>query len=285
MSPQKQPKELLNQKPKRPSLATRGARQGSDLLKAKRSSRSIGMEESTHDQPNPSAMVDSPIAEQDESASRPSRRRGAVVSYAEPNLRAKMRRPTKEFIDAVANQDSRRSSSFQLIQEDLSDDSDHHGSRPHSGGLPADLALADQSTDMFSKNESGQRLSSVSQRKRKVSSANKRDDRPSIGLHDDDNTSASASESSNLADLQANSSKQVSRRQTRRHSSNPKGNARKASPGRGESPQRAKLSLDTASFLQSSLEDDDDAGWKDSTNDVGLRRETRIAARRKSMMV
>ncbi|KAH6608141.1 shugoshin [Trichoderma cornu-damae] len=37
-------------------------------------------------------------------ASRPSRRNRTTISYAEPNLRAKMRRPTKELFDAVAGE-------------------------------------------------------------------------------------------------------------------------------------------------------------------------------------
>ncbi|KAL4959832.1 shugoshin family protein [Aspergillus stella-maris] len=44
-------------------------------------------------------------------AARPSRRRGAVVSYAEPNLRDKMRRSTNELGPAVNGSKSRRSSS------------------------------------------------------------------------------------------------------------------------------------------------------------------------------
>jgi hypothetical protein len=42
--------------------------------------------------------------------SRPSRRNRTAVSYAEPNLRDKMRRPTKEMVDAVTG--SRRSSHY-----------------------------------------------------------------------------------------------------------------------------------------------------------------------------
>jgi hypothetical protein len=45
--------------------------------------------------------------------SRPSRRQKSVVSYAEPNLRDKMRRPTGDFTDAVGNRIPRRSSSCQ----------------------------------------------------------------------------------------------------------------------------------------------------------------------------
>lgn len=44
--------------------------------------------------------------------SRASRRSRGVVSYAEPNLRDKMRRPTKDLVDAVTG--SRRSSHFEL---------------------------------------------------------------------------------------------------------------------------------------------------------------------------
>ncbi|KAG6050597.1 hypothetical protein E4U39_003646 [Claviceps sp. Clav50 group G5] len=40
----------------------------------------------------------------DGEASRPSRRNRTTVSYAEPNLRAKMRRPTKELFDAVTGE-------------------------------------------------------------------------------------------------------------------------------------------------------------------------------------
>lgn len=50
------------------------------------------------------------------SHSRPTRRQRAVVSYAEPNLRDKMRRSTNEFIDAVAGGNSRPSGS-RTIQE------------------------------------------------------------------------------------------------------------------------------------------------------------------------
>lgn len=45
--------------------------------------------------------------------SRPTRRQKATVSYTEPNLRAKMRRPTSEFTDAVAGDRIRRDSSSQ----------------------------------------------------------------------------------------------------------------------------------------------------------------------------
>ena len=50
---------------------------------------------------------------------RPSRRARAAVSYAEPNLRDKMRRPTKELVDAIVIADgkSSRQSSVQLEEQ------------------------------------------------------------------------------------------------------------------------------------------------------------------------
>ena len=74
--------------------------------------------------------------------SRPGRRNRTAVSYAEPNLRDKMRRPTKELVDAVVD---RRSSQ---VQELLSRDSSHAKQRgsdvsaamredPEPGSIPA----------------------------------------------------------------------------------------------------------------------------------------------------
>jgi hypothetical protein len=49
---------------------------------------------------------------------RPSRRARGGVSYAEPNLRDKMRRPTKELVDAVARDDKVNRGSFVKLEED-----------------------------------------------------------------------------------------------------------------------------------------------------------------------
>ncbi|CAH0032149.1 unnamed protein product [Clonostachys rhizophaga] len=54
----------------------------------------------------------------EEEVARPSRRSRPTISYAEPNLRDKMRRPTKELMDAVAG--SRRISHTEPIHRDLS---------------------------------------------------------------------------------------------------------------------------------------------------------------------
>lgn len=50
-------------------------------------------------------------------AQRPSRRARGAVSYAEPNLRDKMRRPTKELVDAVAREEARRTAFIKLEDE------------------------------------------------------------------------------------------------------------------------------------------------------------------------
>jgi hypothetical protein len=50
---------------------------------------------------------------------RPSRRARGSVSYAEPNLRDKMRRPTKELVDAVARDDKVNRGSIVKLEEDI----------------------------------------------------------------------------------------------------------------------------------------------------------------------
>lgn len=221
--------------------------------------------------PHPNAMKT-----EEESAVRPSRRRGAVVSYAEPNLRDKMRRPTKEMIDAVAL-GSRRSSSFQASRESL-DGGGEGGHTQSHGSLPADFTLA-QSSDLFSADGSSEQLlAMVSRRKRKVSS-NPKDDsnagNPSSGIKKEIEDS--------LAGISAQVSQKPlnSRRQTRRHSSNPK----------STTANMAQYDVDQGdpqSPTDDSPEDEDSFGPGPNgstmdTNDV--RRGQRVAARRKSMMV
>lgn len=64
-------------------------------------------------------------------AARPSRRNRTAVSYAEPNLRDKMRRPGKELVDAVVN---RRSSQFEpVLRESTSAEAESIPASPLSG--------------------------------------------------------------------------------------------------------------------------------------------------------
>jgi len=50
---------------------------------------------------------------------RPSRRARGAVSYAEPNLRDKMRRPTKELVDAVSKDQKSQCGSIAKLEEDV----------------------------------------------------------------------------------------------------------------------------------------------------------------------
>lgn len=241
--------KTLNQKPRNRSTPV--------LQKQKRSSRMTDSGEAIQSQDTPTVLKDSPVAKSGEglpgmgdlmAASRPSRRQRAVVSYAEPNLRDKMRRPTSEMIDAVGGNGSRRSSSFQLTRESLSEDSEKSRMAgisprpPTTNNLPADFALAAQSSaDGFVKDGTSDQLSVAVSR----------------------------------------------RRQTRRHSSNPKSTSRDVSPLRDLDPVNAPP-LENRSPSTSGLQLDDEEitdGKSTSSMDTKFRRDTRVAARRKSMMV
>ncbi|KAI9038524.1 shugoshin family protein [Aspergillus affinis] len=96
--------------------------------------------------------------------SRPSRRQRAVVSYAEPNLRDKMRRSNNELIAAVGNGQSRRASSHREPKTDRGDEfSGRTIPRANSRSLDMDAAA------LFSEESSMHQLNSISQRKRKIS--------------------------------------------------------------------------------------------------------------------
>jgi hypothetical protein len=223
------------------------------MQKPKRANQSI-TEDAVSSQPKTkitaAVVKDSPIAKSRESmedmsdetgVSRPSRRRGAVVSYAEPSLRAKMRRSTKDMADAVAD---RRSSSFQLGRESLDGDDqfverseteDRSRSRSRTPGHAAVLpdVLSDGGSDTIA----------VSRRRRKVSTATDE-------LLPSDKDERSTREPA---------------RQSRRHSSNPKS---------------AIVDDEWSSQADSSFDNDD--VWKLPAAEA---RETRIGARRRSMMV
>ncbi|CAG8391971.1 unnamed protein product [Penicillium salamii] len=243
--------KTVSQKPRTTKLAP--------SQKEKRTSRPVQPEEPVQNlpalSPHPNALNT-----EEESGSRPSRRRGAVVSYAEPNLRDKMRRPTKEMADAVAF-GSRRSSSFQSGRDSLDG-----GVDAQPGTLPADFALADQSSGA-SKNISQQELlAMVSRRKRKVSSA------PKEEINGTTNTDMKKEIEDSIADISAQVSNETlnPRRQPRRHSSNPKS---------------------TANMAQYNVDQDEPQSPVDSPEDEDLfapmidARRGRVAARRKSMMV
>lgn len=96
--------------------------------------------------------------------SRPTRRQRAVVSYAEPNLRDKMRRSNNELIAAVGNGQSRRASNSQVTKTDTSEGlSGCSSSLASSGSLDTNTAV------LFSDGPATHQMTSVSHRKRKIS--------------------------------------------------------------------------------------------------------------------
>ncbi|KAJ5768814.1 hypothetical protein N7520_003373 [Penicillium odoratum] len=256
VSPQK-PKDLEKHRGRGLNQAARRPRPASDAQRERSFQPSMQSE-----QPTPTLLKDSPIVQSDivvsvadaAATSRSSRRRGAVVSYAEPNLRDKMRRPTKELIDAVGRNGARRSSSFLLGAENSGEAGDlSQGEKPTSpcpqpNQIKANSDSTHEAIDMSSKDDASNQLLEAMSR----------------------------------------------RRQSRRHSSNPNSGTRDKSPprhtsGNGEpqSPVWKKSSPNTSlADIQpdSSLDNDDFAG-QGSRVDASYRRETRVAARRKSMMV
>ncbi|CAG7919974.1 unnamed protein product [Penicillium olsonii] len=251
MSIEKLGGKTVSQKPRTTKLAP--------SQKEKRTSHPSQPEEPVQSAPALSPHPNALKAEE-ESGSRPSRRRGAVVSYAEPNLRDKMRRPTKEMADAVAF-GSRRSSSFQSGRDSLDGAGD-----VQSGSLPADHTFADQNPIATTDAPQQELLATVSRRKRKVSSAPKED---TDGIT---TTDIKKEIENSLADVSAQVSSETlnARRQPRRHSSNPKS---------------------TANMAQYDVDEDEPQSPVDSPEDEDLfapmidARRGRVAARRKSMMV
>ncbi|KAI6780877.1 Shugoshin-like protein [Emericellopsis cladophorae] len=105
-------------------------------------------------------------------ASRPSRRRGSVVSYAEPNLRDKMRRPGKQLVDAVT---SRRSSQQEILitQEHVKvkRESTEAGALPDNSSISARDTGAPASPTVHGTSPTAELPSSVATERRKRPSA------------------------------------------------------------------------------------------------------------------
>lgn len=111
-------------------------------------------------------------------SSRPTRRQRAIVSYAEPNLRDKMRRPTNELVAAVGDRTRRTSSTIDIL---MSTGEDGDAYRRRKSDTVKSQVLGTTGTDspspvlnpaMASPSKS---MKMVSQRKRKVSLASRYD--------------------------------------------------------------------------------------------------------------
>ncbi|RAH63799.1 shugoshin family protein [Aspergillus aculeatinus CBS 121060] len=111
-------------------------------------------------------------------SSRPTRRQRAIVSYAEPNLRDKMRRPTNELVAAVGDR-TRRTSSTIDIPMSTGEDGDAYRRRKSDtvksqvlGTTGTDSPSPVLNSAMASPSKS---MKMVSQRKRKLSLASRYD--------------------------------------------------------------------------------------------------------------
>ncbi|KAL4896341.1 hypothetical protein BDV59DRAFT_133069 [Aspergillus ambiguus] len=113
-----------------------------------------------------------------ETLARPSRRQRAIVSYAEPNLRAKMRRPTSEFIAAVGDGQVRRASGSQPPRKSVVAD-ESGGNEEKEAQEPGTAHERPESPSFEVSGSSAEhQMATVSLRKRKTS-PEKRDGRAS----------------------------------------------------------------------------------------------------------
>ncbi|RAL13601.1 shugoshin family protein [Aspergillus homomorphus CBS 101889] len=111
-------------------------------------------------------------------SSRPTRRQRAVVSYAEPNLRDKMRRPTNELVAAVGDQ-TRRTSGTANISASTKEDEDTCGRRKSDAMKSQVTGVGSKSSPSlplnFATESPSQSMKMVSHRKRKASLASNYD--------------------------------------------------------------------------------------------------------------
>lgn len=114
---------------------------------------------------------------------RATRRHRPVISYALPNLRDKMRRPTKELVDAVGGDHCRRNSSYQPAHSQLADEDERFSDAKFGASEPNNEHEVTQSSlsandapeaqvSQIQSNSDERKLELVSQPKRRTSSAN-----------------------------------------------------------------------------------------------------------------
>ncbi|EEA20803.1 hypothetical protein TMatcc_000792 [Talaromyces marneffei ATCC 18224] len=234
--------------------------------------------------------------------SRPSRRARGAVSYAEPNLRDKMRRATNELVDAVIIAGSRRASN--TVTGTPGRDNDHESSTlnniPEEHESSADSNTASTATTQglteIPKNM-------VTERKRRTLSASTNDI-----IRFNDLESGSTSKQTNQVDdssamLSPSANKSVAINNTRRRSTNPTSQSRRHSSNPAVS-DRSKPILDDdtlaydSEFHDDSLEDSQsvikDIGTTkakttrtlvDESSTLLAKRSQRASTRRRSMMV
>ncbi|GAD97969.1 predicted protein [Paecilomyces variotii No. 5] len=173
-----------------------------------------------------------------EGSARPARRPRNVVSYVEPNLKAKMRRPTKEFVTAVSEDESRRTSNSRMS-----------AGRGEGEAITPGLEMEDGSksrivpTDSMSQLRESGSPSPTEREQASISESRKMDRRRRTGRGE---SLSIAVEDTPQPELDAESvglsaGKGLSTRQSRRHSSNPTGYHTRS--GRDGSPNQATEQL------------------------------------------
>ncbi|KAL1853884.1 hypothetical protein Plec18170_005276 [Paecilomyces lecythidis] len=172
-----------------------------------------------------------------EGSARPARRPRNVVSYVEPNLKAKMRRPTKEFITAVPEDLSRRTSNSRMSAGREEGETITPGLQMEDGRKSQTLP-----TDSVSQQEPGS-PSPAERDQASISGSRKGSDRRrrtgrgeslSVAVED---TPQPELDTDSVPDLSTGKGPSTVIRQSRRHSSNPTGYYTRS--GRDSSPDQA----------------------------------------------
>ncbi|PYH47700.1 shugoshin family protein [Aspergillus saccharolyticus JOP 1030-1] len=139
---------------------------------------SVSLTQDRLEQPTPGTDIRGAVACGATGSSRPARRQRAIVSYAEPNLRDKMRRPTDELVAAVGDQKRRTSGTMKALRSTKEDEDACPRRRPDAVKSPT-LNMTGTGSPTPVMNLTGdspsKKLKMVSQRRRKASLASRYD--------------------------------------------------------------------------------------------------------------
>lgn len=231
--------------------------------------------ESEHNSSSAPEIPEDEATSNAQGATRPTRRQRSVVSYAEPNLRDKMRRPTNEFADAVMGGNPRRTSNIQSPHANASDGGDDRRSGDSSSMRSSyHFETTDSVQNHSFETQEGvaeNSMTTISQRKRKTLPASS--DGPSVeamaltrptrhcGIHNDqqidgeDSTAILENGTTKRNGPQWNAAPpaKLATRQARRHSSNLRGQSLTSESGVGSTDSfrvnpRDALALDYDEF-------------------------------------
>ncbi|KKK24394.1 hypothetical protein ARAM_004383 [Aspergillus rambellii] len=238
---------------------------------------------------------------------RPSRRQRAIVSYAEPNLRDKMRRSTNELVAAVGVDKPRKSTSY-TVHTDTAKESDEQRSSIGAWDVAEEKHTLAPLETLSS--HAKRQMNMISQRKRKTSPIDKAS-QASDGAYIEDATEDQTQFSS--AETDKNEKKTITKqeeasikvdpavsgttRQSRRHSSNIKSSERNrpleintelegsASFQAGVANLISEITTNSTRSKEDFEGDSPDHGDIFTIEAKQIRRGQRAAARRRSMML